>query len=114
MSRRDDVESLAYVAMDLVHGQLPWHKLENIEKAKKYQETLYKKKTINVKRWCSQLPAVFYDFMMYARHMKFAETPQYDLWISRFLSAAKTRQKSSTWMVTGPSSIYPNSTSSEY
>ena len=49
MSRRDDIESLAYVTMYLVKGTLPWISQENIEKQKKYAATLSKKRSLNLK-----------------------------------------------------------------
>ena len=81
MSRRDDIESLAYAAMYLVRGFLPWNSLRNTEKQKMHFETLYKKKNLNVKKWCAQLPPVFYEFIQYARTMRFDECPRYDAWI---------------------------------
>lgn len=73
MSRRDDIESLAYIAIYLVKGILPWSRLKQQEKSRMYQETLYCKKTANLKAMCVDLPSVFLDFVKYARNMKFAE-----------------------------------------
>ena len=49
MSRRDDIESLAYVVMYLVKGTLPWDCPKNFEKHKLNDKTLYKKRNLNLK-----------------------------------------------------------------
>ena len=77
-TRRDDLEALAHVLIDLALGALPWihcYKAWDIRALKKRStpDTL-----------CSGLPEVFAEFLTYTRAMKLKEQPDYETWIDRF------------------------------
>lgn len=74
-SRRDDIESLAYILIYFMRGHLPW---EGITIAKKRQAVIGKKKlTITPEVLCEGLPAEFQLFLQYARSLGFSERPNY-------------------------------------
>ncbi|XP_047740262.1 casein kinase 1-like protein 2 [Hyalella azteca] len=77
MSRRDDIESLSYVAIFLAKGSLPWSQVNLQDKAKMYQDALFLKKRVNQYELCRELPPVFLEFLKYARQMKFAQQSEY-------------------------------------
>lgn len=70
-SRRDDLESLAYILIYLRRGSLPWQGL--LTKSK----SLEKKQQISVEQLCSGLPPAFGYFLSYTRGLKFDEDPNY-------------------------------------
>jgi serine/threonine protein kinase len=74
-SRRDDIESLAYILVYFMHGRLPW---EGVTKAEKCQAVIGKKKlTITPEVLCEGLPAEFQICLQYARSLGFSERPNY-------------------------------------
>ncbi len=83
-SRRDDLESLAYVLIWLLRGgELPWRPLQSAE--------VY---AIKSRSSGAQLcpdggwpPVVFGEFLDYCRGLQYAETPDYAFWRERFAGA---------------------------
>lgn len=74
-SRRDDIESLAYILIYFMRGRLPW---EGVTKAEKRQAVIGKKKsTIAPEVLCEGLPAEFQLCLQYARSLGFSERPNY-------------------------------------
>lgn len=71
-SRRDDLESLAYVLVYLRRGSLPWQDLQTKTR------TLSKKRQTTVEELCSGLPPAFANFLSYTRCLRFDEDPDYD------------------------------------
>ena len=55
-SRRDDIESLAYVLIYLLKGKLPWQKLKGCNKKDKYNKIMYMKMSVPVEILCKNLP----------------------------------------------------------
>ena len=93
LSRRDDLESIAYVLVYLANGRLPWqgadlgdqkHNLDdkNKNKYKKYERYqrigLVKRATSSV-QLCSRLPQQLALFLDVVRTLDFAEEPPYAL-----------------------------------
>lgn len=70
-SRRDDLESLAYILIYLRRGSLPWQGL--LSKSK----SLQRKRHTSIEQLCSGLPPAFESFLRYTRSLKFDEDPDY-------------------------------------
>ena len=82
-SRRDDLESLAYVLIYLLRGELPWSKIpdDDTMMTRVYQA----KETTSSDELCKGLPSVFSEFLQYSRGMEFDEEPDYERLKNMFL-----------------------------
>ncbi|KAK6371802.1 hypothetical protein LTS17_008626 [Exophiala oligosperma] len=76
-SRRDDLESLGYMALYFLLGSLPWQGLKAPSQQEKYRLVFERKKTINVAELCHGLPAEFSTYMSYIRGMSDQGQPDY-------------------------------------
>lgn len=75
-SRRDDLESLAYVLIFLAKGRLPWQGID--QKGPQRNQKIGKmKKTITPEQLCVGLPIGFAELLLYARSLRFDEEPDY-------------------------------------
>jgi len=76
-SRRDDLESIAYVLLYLLNGKLPWQAIKCSDKEKRY-ETIGQEK-LNVAPWThfQTSPGEFILFLKYCRGLDFDEDPDY-------------------------------------
>lgn len=77
LSRRDDMESLAYTIIKLLRGSLPW-------KSNLPSEIPKTKQLWSGAALCQGYPSVFADFLEYTRNMGFDETPNYGKWKQAF------------------------------
>jgi serine/threonine protein kinase len=75
LSRRDDLESLAYMLIYFLHG-LPWQGIRGDSK-KKHAEILQMKVSTSPRVLCDGLPAEFEAFLNYARALEFSQKPNY-------------------------------------
>jgi len=76
-SRRDDLESLAYVLMYFNRGSLPWQGLKAGTKKQKYERISDKKMSTPVETLCRGFPIEFATFLNYARSLRFDDKPDY-------------------------------------
>lgn len=77
-SRRDDLESLAYVLIYLLKGSLPWQDINDENKEEKHQKILSKKESTSVSDLCKNIPVEFESFLNYSKSLEFEEKPDYD------------------------------------
>jgi len=93
-SRRDDLESLGYVLIDIASASLPWG-IENISdilfpknfggpKPDMRGVVLSKKITTPTATLCANLPEEFARYVEYCRNLKFEEEPDYHFCIDLF------------------------------
>ena len=75
-SRRDDLESLAYVLVYLRRGRLPWTKI-NSENLAARSEHYHKKMDLSPNQVCAGLEHEYQDFLSYCRGLHFDEKPNY-------------------------------------
>ncbi|KAJ3145693.1 hypothetical protein HDU89_006928 [Geranomyces variabilis] len=76
-SRRDDIESLAYLVIELVRGTLPWSKLRALSSAEGWRRTKEYKYEMTEWEIASGLPEEFAKLLKYARELSYAQTPDY-------------------------------------
>mmetsp|Transcript_24705 Transcript_24705/g.36415 ORF Transcript_24705/g.36415 Transcript_24705/m.36415 type:complete len:537 (+) Transcript_24705:96-1706(+) len=74
-SRRDDLESIAYVLVYFLKGSLPWQGLKAKSAHKKYQLILEKKQQVSIAQLCVGCPSQFGEFLAYTRALKFDTKP---------------------------------------
>lgn len=77
-SRRDDIESLALIAIYLARGSLPWQGIRAPTKQEKYDKIKQLKLRVATADLCRDLPPCFAAFLTYARQLEFVEEPDYD------------------------------------
>jgi casein kinase I family protein HRR25 len=76
-ARRDDLESLAYVLIYFLRGQLPWQGFKAVTKKEKYDRITAKKVTTPPDLLCRGLPNEFGIFLNYCRALNFDDNPDY-------------------------------------
>lgn len=77
-SRRDDLESLGYVFLYFLKGQLPWQGLRARNVKEKYEKIKEKKILTKIDELCSGVPEAFFKYCSYCRRLKFNEKPDYE------------------------------------
>jgi len=83
-SRRDDLESLAYVLIYFCRGNLPWQGLPAKNKKQKYQKITEKKVSTAVELLCEGFPLEFVTFLKYSKSLHFTDKPDYDYLVKLF------------------------------
>ena len=83
-SRRDDLESFAYVIVYLLSGTLPWQGKVTKTKEEKYTMILDKKKNITSEELCKNLPKYIELYVGYVKNLEYEEDPEYDYLKSLF------------------------------
>jgi serine/threonine protein kinase len=79
LSRRDDLESIAYSLIYLYYGKLPWQNAKiNTNADIKQTKILFQDSIKKIKN------NVLYDFLLYSINLKFDETPNYDKIVELF------------------------------
>ncbi|KAJ3184663.1 hypothetical protein HDU87_004066 [Geranomyces variabilis] len=76
-SRRDDIESLAYLVIELVRGTLPWSKLRVLSAAEGWKRTKEYKHEMTEWEIADGLPDEFAKMLKYARDLSYAAAPDY-------------------------------------
>jgi serine/threonine protein kinase len=76
-SRRDDLESVAYMAIYLLKGQLPWQLGRRMSSISKWQNVFIIKNSIAIDVLCSGCPKEFGVFLRYCRNLRFEDKPDY-------------------------------------
>ena len=83
-SRRDDLESVAYVLAYLLRGNLPWQGIIGKTKEEKYAKILYKKQNITSEQLFIGFPAGFITYIDYCKNLGYEEDPKYEFLINLF------------------------------
>lgn len=82
-SRRDDLESLAYILSYFYIGSLPWQGLK-VKNTQKTRAILYVKQSTSADKLFEGMPLIFEEYLLYCQKLEFQEKPDYQLWINRF------------------------------
>ena len=92
-SRRDDLESVGYVLMYFLRGNLPWQGLRVRSKEDRYKRILEKKKEISSEELCKNFPDEFYKYVDYTRNLEYEENPDYDMLRKLFLDVISAQKE---------------------
>ncbi len=80
-SRRDDLESLIYIIIYFIKGELPWQNIKAKNKTERYNKIYEMKKKATEKggELCSSLPNGFQTIIDYVLELDFMEKPDYSM-----------------------------------
>ena len=92
-SRRDDLESVGYVLMYFLIGDLPWQGLKVKSKEDRYKRILEKKKETTSEELCVGFPKEFYQYVEYCKNLEYEENPNYEMLKQLFLDVIKKRKE---------------------
>lgn len=76
-SRRDDMESIGYVLIYFLNGELPWTNVSATTTNMMLQDIHKMKKKTSVKDLCHNCPPEFEQYLTRCRDLQFDEMPQY-------------------------------------
>ena len=76
-SRRDDLESIAYILIYFLRGSLPWHGAEHTINDQRRATALQTKMNTHPDILCSACPTEFSTFLSYSRALHFEDKPDY-------------------------------------
>jgi hypothetical protein len=80
LSRRDDMESLAYTIISLLKGSLPWKSCTAGTVKHTEDRIREKKRSWTGARLCAGLPEAFGEFVDYVRALDHEQQPDYEHW----------------------------------
>ncbi|KAH8550934.1 kinase-like domain-containing protein, partial [Umbelopsis sp. PMI_123] len=76
-ARRDDIESIGYLLIDLALGSLPWTGIQARNSRLGWDKMREAKEMTMLEDLCSGLPVAFLKYIEYARELKFDDQPDY-------------------------------------
>ena len=76
-SRRDDLESIGYILVFFLRGNLPWQDLEALNDAERFKKILESKLNTPIDELCKGFPPEFEQYLKYCRNLRFEEGPDY-------------------------------------
>ncbi|KAI7883216.1 kinase-like protein [Lichtheimia hyalospora FSU 10163] len=77
-TRRDDLEGLAYIILDMVLGSLPWSGISARNSKAGWDKMRTLKRDTFMSDLCAGRPVGLVEFAEYTKSLKFAENPDYD------------------------------------
>ena len=78
-SRRDDLESVCYVLLYFLRGNLPWQGLPVKTKREKYEKIMNSKMNTPMDELCKGAPNELQEMLKYCKGLRFDEDPDYSL-----------------------------------
>ncbi|GBC08404.1 hypothetical protein RclHR1_08090008 [Rhizophagus clarus] len=87
-ARRDDLESLGYVILEMIRGTLPWAGVTARNAIEGWAKMLKMKANIPLEELFEGVPRGFMDFLQYARNLDFEQEPDYNYARKLLMSAA--------------------------
>ena len=77
-SRRDDLESVAYILIYFLSGDLPWENIKAKTKSEKREKIKISKKKFDLNKNCENIPRELIEILKYTKNLDFYEKPNYD------------------------------------
>ena len=90
-SRRDDMESIAYVILYFFKGKLPWQGLKCKDKNEKYAKIKEMKMSMTPEKLCEGFPNEFAKYLTAVKKLGFEEEPAYKSYIQMFMNLFKSK-----------------------
>jgi len=91
-SRRDDLESLGYIFIYCLKGNLPWQSVKCNNKDETHSVISACKREMNLFSLCSELPFEFLIYLDYCRKLKYDESPDYNYLKCLFMNLFKLKK----------------------
>lgn len=88
-SRRDDLESVSYLLLYFLRGNLPWQGLKSHKNDTRFERIRDVKIDCKPAEMAAGFPLQFGEFVSYTRSLKFEEEPNYQYCIDLFLNALR-------------------------
>ena len=88
-TRRDDLESIAYMLIYLGKGSLPWNHIKVKNEIELSVKTYKLKKFLKLENLCVGLPNELISYIKYVRKLKFDEEPDYNYLKNLFITSLK-------------------------
>lgn len=76
-TRRDDLESLGYLFVDLLKGSLPWAGIVARTSRQGWTKMKEMKEEVSLEELCENIPRGFMTYLDYTRNLRFEEEPNY-------------------------------------
>ena len=92
-SRRDDLESIAYMLIYFMRGKLPWQGVTGNKKIERYLKIYKMKKNVAPEDLCKSLPRQMTEFMRYVKQLEFEQDPDYNFLRNLFNSILKKKHE---------------------
>ncbi|CAG8479527.1 5577_t:CDS:2 [Paraglomus occultum] len=86
-SRRDDIEALGYVFVDLMKFKLPWTGIQARTSKEGWAKMLEMKTGTSLEELCEGCPRAFMNYIEYARNLRYDEEPDY-AYLRKLISSA--------------------------
>ena len=83
-SRRDDIESIGYVLLYFLRGNLPWQGIKCKNNEKHYEKIGNIKQITSIDELCSGFPEQFKQYFKYVKQLEFKDKPNYKFLIELF------------------------------
>ncbi len=90
---RDDLESIGYVLVYLLKGELPWQNIVGKSKIEKIKKLLVKKIEMPSSELCTGLPEIFEKYVDYCKNLQLEEKPDYEMLKNLFIQELQTEKK---------------------
>jgi len=91
-SRRDDMESIAYVILYFFRKKLPWQGLKCKDKNEKHAKIKEMKMSITPEKLFEGLPKEFADYLTMVKKLGFEDEPAYKIYIQMFNKLFKAKE----------------------
>ncbi|CAK87070.1 unnamed protein product (macronuclear) [Paramecium tetraurelia] len=89
LSRKDDIESLIYVLLYFIKGQLPWQNMQNVSDEERTAKVGEMKMSIDPRELCKDAPIEFAIILEYLKQLQYLSEPNYNLIQQQFEKAAE-------------------------
>lgn len=108
-SRRDDLESLGFMLVYFMRGELPWQGLKAENKFEKYALIKEVKQRTTIYSLCEGLPDEIYQYMIHVRNLQYDESPNYEYLEKLFEYGLRSRKLEDDgvfdWLIHGTSNV---------
>ena len=84
LSRRDDLESLGYILIYFLIGNLPWQNIKALNKNEKNRKIYQAKKNMDINNLPKKIPNEYILYVNYVKTLKFEDEPDYNYCFNLF------------------------------